>query len=81
MPTIAAQMAKVRSGGLLLASHAFDVLRQPDVRDKVRTAPYPRLQRQLDALGEAERIVHPRDGVWNFRDPRTGAEIRLSDIP
>lgn len=80
-PKVAAQMAKVRSGGLLLASHAFDVLRQPDVRAKVRTAPYPRLQRQLDALGEAERIVRPRDGVWNFRDPHTGTEIRLSDIP
>jgi hypothetical protein len=57
------------------------MLRQPDLRTKVRTAPYPRLQRQFDALGEAERIVRPRDGVWNFRDPQTGAEIRLSDIP
>jgi len=74
-------MAEVRAAGLFLASNAFDMLRQPDLRAKVRTAPYPRLHRQLDALGEAERIVRPRDGVWNFRDPRTGAEIRLSDIP
>jgi hypothetical protein len=80
-PQVAAQMAGIRAGGLLLASQAFDILRHPDLRVKIRTAPYPRLQRQLDALGEAERIVRLRDGVWNFRDPRTGAEIRLSDIP
>jgi hypothetical protein len=80
-PKVAAQMAEVRAAGLFLASNAFDMLRQPDLRPKIRTAPYPRLQRQLDALGEAERIVRPRDGVWNFRDPRTGAEIRLSDVP
>jgi hypothetical protein len=80
-PKVAANMAKVRAAGLFLASNAFDMLRQPDLRAKVRTAPYPRLQRQFDALGEAERIVRPRDGVWNFRDPQTGAEIRLSDIP
>ena len=80
-PAVSGQMAEVRAAGLFLASNAFDMLRQPDLRAKVRTAPYPRLHRQLDALGEAERIVRPRDGVWNFRDPRTGAEIRLSDIP
>jgi hypothetical protein len=80
-PKIAAQMDEVRAAGLFLASNAFDMLRHPDIRAEIRTAPYPRLQRQLDALGEAERIVRPRDGVWNFRDPRTGAEIRLSDIP
>ncbi len=79
-PKIAAQMPELRAAGLFLASNAFDMLRHADIRDKMRTAPYPRLQRQLDILGEAERIVRPRDGVWNFRDPRTGAEIRLSDI-
>jgi len=78
---VAVNMAKLRATGLFLASNAFDMLRHPDVRAKIRTAPYPRLQRQLDALGEAERIVRSRDGVWNFLDPQTGAEIRLSDIP
>lgn len=77
-PEVAGKMPEIRHTGLFLASNAFDILRQPGLLEKTRKAPYPRLQRQLDLLAEAEAIVRP-DG-YNFRDPRTGAEIRLSDI-
>jgi hypothetical protein len=71
-------LPELHQSGLYLASNAFDMMSSPYMVDKVRQAPYPRLQRQLDALGQAEAVV--RQGVYNFIDPRTGAEVQLSDI-
>ena len=72
--------AMMRGEGEFLASMAFSMMRLPDLRDRIREAPYPRLQRQLRALGDAENVVHRSEVQWNFRDRQTGAEIRLADI-
>jgi hypothetical protein len=72
--------ASVRCEGEFLASMAFSVLRDPDLRARIREAPYPRLQRQLDVLGDAEDVIRIAEVQWNFRDRQTGAEIRLADI-
>jgi hypothetical protein len=45
--------ASYRKAGINLASHALTLLRLPDVLDRVRQAPYPKLQALLDAIGDA----------------------------
>jgi hypothetical protein len=77
-PEVAGRLPELRQAGANLATLAFNVIRQDDLRDKVRQAPYPRLQRQLDVLGEAEMVT--RGDVRGFIHPHTGAEVQLSDI-
>ena len=70
--------ALLRAEGEFIASQAFAMLRNPPLLEQVRQAPYPRLQRQLTAIGDAENVIG--GGEWNFRDRLTGAEIRLASI-
>ena len=50
-----------------LASMAFSMMRHPDLRARIREAPYPRLHRQLHVLGEAEDVIRRAEGQWNFQ--------------
>ncbi|MEV4061619.1 hypothetical protein [Nonomuraea dietziae] len=69
--------------GLRFASWALLALREPDVRDRVRQAPFPRLQALLDALAGAPEIIDEAIDEYRFALPGPdGAlvEQRLDEI-
>jgi hypothetical protein len=78
-PVVAAHDAGYRTAGANLAANVFDLLRSEFYRDGTAASPYPRLRRLLAELEHAESIA---DGQgYRFVHPRTGAEVRLADIP
>ncbi|MFB4317565.1 hypothetical protein [Actinomadura sp. 21ATH] len=78
-PILDAFQDDFRAAAANLAANVFDIMRLDELRAKTAASPYPRLRRLLDALGDAESIA---DGNgYRFRDPRTGRELRLADIP
>lgn len=71
-----------RRAGINLASHALMALRHPDVFERARQSPYPRLHAFLDAVtGES----HVDDaGDWRYLIPDDSGELkalRLDEIP
>lgn len=74
---------RYRRAGINLASHALTLLRIPEVIDRVRQAPYPRLRALLDAIGDAEVEFDDQDD-WRFVLPGFDGQrrsLRLDEIP
>ncbi|MFI6317113.1 hypothetical protein ACIBG8_06320 [Nonomuraea sp. NPDC050556] len=77
-PAITANEAAYRQAGANLAANVFDMLRTEFFRDKILAAPYPRLHRLLQALGEAKSSA---DGNgYRFRPAGAASDVRLADI-
>jgi hypothetical protein len=80
-PMVRETAEQYRRAGLNLASQALTLWRLPEVIDRVRQAPYPRLHALLDAIGTAP--VTGADGDFWFTLPGpAGAEVavRVDDI-
>lgn len=65
-------------GGRNLASQALLLLSRPDVVDRARQAPHPRVRALLDVLADADGFVDD-DGDWRFTLP-DGTTPRLDEI-
>lgn len=83
-----------RRTGVNLASQALTLFRLPEIVDRIRQAPYPRLHALLDALGTAEPVVDQETGDFRFvladPDSRSSADgdarpgelaLRLDEVP
>jgi hypothetical protein len=82
-PLVQETAPRYRRAGINLASHALTLLRVPEVIDRVRQAPYPRLHVLLDAIGDAEVKFDDHDD-WRFVLPGFGGQLRplrLDEIP
>ncbi|MGH4020710.1 MAG: hypothetical protein ACRDT0_16085 [Pseudonocardiaceae bacterium] len=82
-PLVRDAAAQYHRAGVNLASHALALLRQPEVIDWIRQAPYPRLHALLDAVGTAEAHV---DDDQNYRflvagDDGQHQDLLLDEIP
>lgn len=73
------QMAEgYHQAGVNLASHTFELLRTPQLREKMLAcSAYPRLQQLFSDLGQAEAVVRGTD--YYFRT-ETGTEVRLDQV-
>lgn len=78
-PLITANMAGYRRAGANLAATVMSMMRRPSLRDKAARSPYPRLRTLLAAVDGAELVADSRG--CRFRDPATGREFRLADVP
>lgn len=66
-----------RQAGVNLASHTFELLRTPHLREKMLSCDaYPRLRHLLSTLGEAESVVRGTD--YYFRT--AAGEVRLDQV-
>jgi hypothetical protein len=78
-PLITANMAGYRQAGANLAATVVSMMRRPGLRDRAARFPYPRLRTLLAAVDGAELVADSRG--CRFRDPVTGGEFRLADVP
>ncbi|GAA2679399.1 MULTISPECIES: hypothetical protein [Actinosynnema] len=71
-----------RRGGVNLAAEALQLWRLPEIADRIRQAPYPRLHALLDAVGDARATVDEAGDV-RFLLHTDGGELalRLDEIP
>jgi hypothetical protein len=78
MARAAAFQDRYRDVGRNLAGNVFDQLRIPDVVQRTRRSPYPRLHQLLDALNGAETVV---DGNgYRFRVPGSPRAQTIDEI-
>lgn len=68
---------QARRAGRNLASHALTMLRIPEVAQRVRRGPYPRLHAMLDAVGTCEFSTDFRGDYWFHTE--TG-QVRIEDL-
>lgn len=81
-PLVRAAAEQYRRAGLNLASQALALWRLPEVIDRVRQAPYPRLHALLDAIGTAPATSEDGDFSFTLPGPEgTRVARRLDDIP
>ncbi|MEV4176924.1 hypothetical protein [Nonomuraea sp. NPDC049709] len=69
--------------GVRFASWALLALREPGIIDRVRQAPFPRLQALLDILADAPEIIDEAIDEYRFALPGpdgTVVERRLDEI-
>lgn len=76
-PVVQHNVEKHRRTGINLASHAISMLRLPEVSERIRRAPYPRLHALLDVIGTAD-ITADEDGDFRIALPNPdGVELSL----
>lgn len=81
-PLVLQTASQYRRAGINLASHALTLLRLPEVVDRVRQAPYPRLHALLDTIATAPATAD-EDGDYRFASPGpdgTDVALRLDDV-
>jgi hypothetical protein len=81
-PVVRDNIELARRAGINLASHALALWRLPEVVDRIRQAPCPRLHTLLDAIGNAEASVD-ENGDFRFALASADGHVtnqRLDDI-
>jgi hypothetical protein len=79
LPAHTIRAEEYRQAAQNLAANVFAMMRLPMLREKVEGGPYPRLRTLLAALEGTEPVADPRG--FRFKDPATGREIWLADVP
>jgi hypothetical protein len=74
-----------RDAGINLASQALTFWRLPEIAERIREAPYPRLHALLDAIGDAAPVVDEQTGQIRFAFPAERGEdpelvLRLDEL-
>lgn len=77
-PTADQDAERYRRDGINLASHALTLLRLPDVVDRARQAPYPKLRALLDILDDAPIAA---DQHGDFYVTFGQQQLRLDEVP
>jgi len=78
-PALTSRAADYQRAGAYLAANVLVLLRMDVLRARTAQSPYPRLRTLLAALDGTEPVVYS-DNI-RFRDPVSGNELRLADIP
>ena len=78
-PAVTARTGEYREAGGNLAANVVAMLLIPEILDRARQVPYPRLRTLLAALEGTKPVGDSRG--FRFIDPATGREIWLADVP
>lgn len=78
-PAVTSRAAGYQRAGANLAANVLALLQTDLLRARTVQSPYPRLRTLLAALDGTEPVADS-DG-FRFRDPVSGTELRLADIP